>query len=157
MNTEIIAARRPANLRRVAVAAAALAFMFGAVSCSEKTKDSASSDVQSAASDVKEAAANVLDNATETAVRNIATRQGEQQFADTNNELDGSGLTCEAKLADGLAHVTVSCTGTTKDGKAAALTGETSEIPGASVTELEGDFTGTADGNEVFTTKRLGA
>ncbi len=156
MNTEIIAARRPANLRRAALVAAALAFAIWAAGCSEKTKDSASSDAQSAASDVKQAAANVLDNATETAVRNVATQQGEEQFTNAKHFLDGSGLTCEAKLADGVSHVTVSCTGTTKDGKAAALDGETSEIPGASVTHLEGDFSGTVDGNEVFTTKNLG-
>ena len=50
----------------------------------------------------------------------------------------------------------VNCTGTTKDGKAVKLSGTTSELPGASVTELEGSFTGTVDGQQVFTTQELG-
>ena len=41
-------------------------------------------------------------------------------------------------------------------GEAAALTGTTAEIPGASVVELEGEFTGTVNGTQVFTTQRLG-
>ena len=50
----------------------------------------------------------------------------------------------------------IDCTGTTADGGAAALTGTTTEVPGASVTSLEGDFAGTVDGAEVFTTQTLG-
>ncbi len=148
--------RKVLVVRRFATIVAALALPIAASACSSETRDSASSDVESAVSDAQDAASNVLDNATETAVRNIATQQGEEQFANAQNPLDDSGLTCEAKMADGVAHVTVSCTGATKDGKAATLTGETSEVPGASVTELEGKFSGAVDGTEVFTTDKLG-
>ena len=36
------------------------------------------------------------------------------------------------------------------------MTGTTDELPGASVTELEGAFTGTVDGTEAFSTDTLG-
>jgi hypothetical protein len=65
-------------------------------------------------------------------------------------------LTCEATAADGLDSVDVNCTGTTEDGGEAALTGTTDELPGESITEVEGTFTGTVDGAEVFTTDTLG-
>ena len=52
--------------------------------------------------------------------------------------------------------VDISCTGTSTDGEDLALEGQTDEIPGASVTELEGSFTGTADGEEVFSVDTLG-
>ena len=42
------------------------------------------------------------------------------------------------------------------DGAVAEMTGTTSELPGASITELDGDFVGTVDGAEVFRTERLG-
>jgi hypothetical protein len=142
--------------RRFAALVAVVALPLAAGACSSETKDSAKSDVQSAVSDANDAAANVLDNATETAIRNVATQQGEEQFTNSKNPLDDQGLTCEAKMADGVAHVAVSCTGTTKDGKPAALNGETSQVPGASITHLEGTFTGTVDGSEVFTTEKLG-
>ena len=38
----------------------------------------------------------------------------------------------------------------------AELTGETAELPGESIVELEGTFTGTVDGGEVFSTEVLG-
>ena len=56
----------------------------------------------------------------------------------------------------GLDQVDVNCTGTTEDGGAAVLTGTTSEIPGASITELDGTFTATVDGEPVFETDTLG-
>ncbi len=59
-------------------------------------------------------------------------------------------------MADGVDQIDISCTGTTQDGGAAELTGHTNEIPGASVVTLDGEFTGTVDGEEVFTTQRLG-
>ena len=138
------------------MAAATIVLGFTAASCSSESTDSASSDVQTAVSEAENAIANVLDNATETAVRNIATQQGEEQFTNAQNPLDDNGLTCEATMADGVAGVSVSCTGTTQDGKAATLEGETSEVPGASITELEGNFVGSVDGTEVFTTQKLG-
>ena len=70
--------------------------------------------------------------------------------------LDDNGLACEATVTDELDAVDVTCTGTTDDGAAAEMTGTTNELPGASVTELEGQFTGTVDGTEAFTTDTLG-
>lgn len=145
--------------------AAAATFLVSA--CSEEdrddlgdTADSVIEDVEdaarTAASEVEEAAGEVTDDVAETAARNIATQQGEEQFADAGAPLDDSGLSCEATVGDDATTVDVSCTGTTEDGKAAALTGSTSELPGASVTELEGQFTGTVDGQEVFSTETLG-
>jgi hypothetical protein len=70
---------------------------------------------------------------------------------------DDDGLSCEATVADGgLNAVEVSCTGSTEEGQDATMTGRTDEMPGASVTELEGQFTGTAGGDEVFAVQQLG-
>ena len=115
-----------------------------------------SSDTRSSlATDIGNAAGQATDSAAETLARNIATQQGEEQFKNAGQELDGP-LTCEAKVQDGVTKIDINCTGTTKAGGAAALTGTTSEIPGASVVSLNGAFTGTVDGGAVFTTQRLG-
>lgn len=156
---------RPST-RRLLLAGAALVAL-GASACSDDTEDAVSSDVASAVSEVEDAAASVitevgdaageaLDDTAETAIRNIATQQGEEQFNDSGHPLDDAGLTCEATVADDASSVDVSCTGTTADGDEALLTGQTDELPGASVVELEGTFTGTVDGIEVFTTETLG-
>jgi hypothetical protein len=123
--------------------------------CSEDTQDAVESDIESAATDVGDAVGEAADDAGEALARNIATQQGEEQFNNAGHELAGP-LTCEAAVQDGVAKIDLSCTGTTKAGGAAALTGTTNEIPGASVVTLDGNFTGTVDGEEVFTTQRLG-
>jgi hypothetical protein len=87
--------------------------------------------------------------------RNIATQQGEEQFKNAGNELDGP-LTCDAKVQDGVDKIDISCSGKTKSGGAATLTGTTNELPGASVVALDGQFTGAVDGTTVFTTEHLG-
>jgi len=97
----------------------------------------------------------VANNAAEALARNIATQQGEEQFKNAGHELDGP-LTCDAAVKEDVSKIDINCTGTTKDGGAAALTGSTNEIPGASVVSLDGDFTGTVDGTSVFTTQSLG-
>ncbi|HQV57612.1 MAG TPA: hypothetical protein PKV27_06350 [Ilumatobacteraceae bacterium] len=148
--------RTPRNfqLRRLAIGALALSSLTLAA-CSDDTKNDAKSAVSNAVEDVKEAGSDAINSAAEAAVRNIATQQGEEQFKNSGNELDGP-LTCTAKVDANAKNVAVDCTGKTKDGKAAALKGTTSELPGASITELEGDFKGTVDGTEVFATKALG-
>lgn len=123
--------------------------------CSSDSRSSLATDLQSAATDIGNAADQVANAAAETLARNIATQQGEEQFKNAGQELSGP-LTCEAKVQDGVAKIDISCTGTTKAGGAAALAGTTNELPGASVVSLDGQFTGTVDGNEVFTTQRLG-
>ena len=123
--------------------------------CSEETQDAVKSDVESAVTDIGAAVDEASEDAGEAVARNIATQQGEEQFNNAGHELAGP-LTCEATIQDGVAQIDISCTGTTKDGGAAALTGTTSEIPGASVVTLDGTFSGTVDGQEVFATERLG-
>lgn len=123
--------------------------------CDSDTRDSVSSDVRSAVTEVGDAVDEVSQDAAEAAARNIATQQGEEQFKNAGHELDGP-LTCEATVSDGADQIDINCTGTTKDGGAATLTGTTSELPGASVVSLAGEFTGSVDGNEVFSTQDLG-
>ena len=99
----------------------------------------------------------MLDDATELAVRNFAALQGAEQFNHAGYEIDEDGLTCTAEVGKGgLDQVIVRCTGTTKDGGEAVLTGTTSELPGASITELKGSFSATVDGDVVFETDQLG-
>lgn len=135
-----------------------VALLVGALAlaaCSSDTRSSMETDIRSAASDVANAADDAVNNAAEALARNIATQQGEEQFKNAGYELDGP-LTCDATVADGVAKLDINCTGTTKTGGAAALTGSTAEIPGASVVSLDGQFSGTVDGAEVFSTQRLG-
>jgi hypothetical protein len=117
-----------------------------------EAEEAARTAVTEAEQAIDEAAA----DAAETAVRNLAAEQGEEQFADAGHPLDDEGLACEASASEGLDSVSVQCTGTTENGEPAELTGETTEFPGASVVELEGTFTGTVDGAEVFNTDVLG-
>jgi hypothetical protein len=118
--------------------------------------DEAESAARTAVSEAGQAVDEASADAAELAVRNLAAEQGEEEFADAGQPLDDKGLTCEAKASDGLDSVEVDCTGTTEDGKKAALTGKTNELPGESLTEVEGKFTGTVAGSEVFTTDKLG-
>ncbi|MCU1401075.1 MAG: hypothetical protein JWN62_4184 [Acidimicrobiales bacterium] len=141
------------NSRRVVVAL--LVCTLGASACSSESRQSLKTDLATAASDVSNAAGDAADNAVEALARNIATQQGEEQFKNAGQELSGA-LSCDATVNAGVAKVDVNCTGTTKSGGKAALTGSTNEVPGASVTELDGQFTGTVDGAQVFSTQRLG-
>jgi Tfp pilus assembly protein PilV len=112
--------------------------------CSSSTRSSVKSDAQNATNSVAE-----------TAARNIATQQGEEQFKNAKHELSGP-LTCKAIVGSDAAKLNIDCTGTTKAGAAATLKGTTNELPGASVVSLNGSFVGSVDGAEVFTTQRLG-
>lgn len=123
--------------------------------CSSDDRESIATDLQSVATDIANAADEATDDVAEALARTIATQQGEEQFKNAGHELDGP-LTCEATVQEDAANIAINCTGTTKDGGAAELTGETNEIPGASVVSLDGDFTATVDGTEVFKTQRLG-
>jgi outer membrane murein-binding lipoprotein Lpp len=136
---------------RFAQGAAVLA-VFTFAGCSD---DDVESDLESAATEVGDAVGEAAEDAGEAVARNIATQQGEEQFNNAGHELDGP-LTCEATVGDGVDEIDISCTGTTQAGGAAELTGTTSEIPGASVVTLDGEFVGTVDGEEVFNTERLG-
>ena len=141
------------HIFRSVLVVAASALAVGA--CSDDTQDSISTDVESAVSAVGDAAGEATDDAAEVLARNIATQQGEEQFTNAGHPLNGP-LTCTAMTTDGADSIAIDCTGTTRAGGAAVLTGTTNEIPGASVVSLEGDFVGTVDGQEVFTTEDLG-
>ena len=123
--------------------------------CSSDARQSLATDLQSAATAVGDAVSSAANDAAEVLARNIATQQGEEQFKNAGQTLDGP-LTCTATIADGVDNIAIDCTGTTQAGGAAALTGITNEIPGASVVALDGEFTGSVDGQEVFTTQHLG-
>ena len=118
--------------------------------------DNAEGAVRTAVSEAGQAVDEASADAAELAVRNLAAEQGEEQFADSGHPLDDQGLTCEATASDGVDSVDVNCTGTTKDGEEAKLTGKTDELPGESMTEVAGTFTGTVGGSEVFSTDKLG-
>lgn len=139
------------RISTILLAAAALAF----AGCSDDTQDSIGSDLQNVATDVGEVVDEAGNDAAEALARNIATQQGEEQFTNAGHALDGP-LECTAAIADGVSQIDIDCTGVTQEGGAAVLTGSTSEIPGASVVSLEGDFVGTVDGAEVFSTGQLG-
>lgn len=101
--------------------------------------------------------ADLLDDATETAVRNFAALQGAEQLNAAGYGIDGDGLVCTAEVGDGgLEAVDIECTGTTAEGAAVVLQGTTSELPGASITELKGAFTATVGGANVLETEQLG-
>jgi len=129
--------------------------LIAAAGCSSDTRNSVKTDLESAASDVQNAADDALNNAAEVVVRNLATQQGEEQFQNAGHTLEGP-LTCEAKVEDGVSKVDVNCTGTTKDGQPAVLTGTTDELPGASVVSVKGQFVGTVGGTQVFSVDHLG-
>ena len=87
-------------------------------------------------------AGEAIDDATELAARNLAAEYGEREFDEAGYPIDDEGLACEATATDDATALDISCSGMTEDESEAALTGTTSEIPGASITELEGEFTG---------------
>jgi hypothetical protein len=126
------------------VQAVAIAAFLAAAGCSANTRSSVKSDVE-----------NATNAAAETVARNVATQQGEEQFKNAQHELTGP-LKCTAKVQTNAAKIDIACSGVTKDGKVASLSGTTSELPGASVVSLNGTFVGSVDGAEVFTTQRLG-
>jgi hypothetical protein len=132
-----------------------VAAAFAITSCNSDTKASIETSLRSAATDIANAASDATNAAAEAVARNIATQQGEEQFKHAGHELAGP-LTCTAKVQDGVAKIDINCTGSTKDGHTATLTGTTNELPGASVVSLNGDFVGKVDGATVFTTQRLG-
>jgi hypothetical protein len=136
------------------------------VGCTDDSRDGVEEDVRSAASqverEVRSVVSDVVDltdevarDAAELAARNLASSQGAEAFRAAGHPIDGD-LSCSATIGGGLSEISIDCTGTTEDGGSAELSGSTSELPGASVVELEGMFTGTVDGEEVFSTENLG-
>lgn len=121
--------------------------------------DDAIDDVEAAVEDATGAVADAIEelgeDTVELAARNLASTNAEEEFSDAGYPIDG-GLTCTADATDDLTAVELDCTGTTADGAAASMIGTTTELPGGSVTELEGEFVGFVDDAEVFRTDALG-
>lgn len=126
-----------------------------AAGCSDDTADSIEDDVETVVTEAADAVDDLSEDAVELATRNFVSEQAEEEFDDAGHPIDGE-LTCTADAASDLTAVEVACSGTTVDGASAELLGTTSELPGVSITELEGDFVGTVDGDEVLQTDRLG-
>lgn len=154
---------RPLKFTRVLLVAP---LAVAVLACSEEDRESIVTDVENAADDVEEEARSAASEAEDAAgeagrdaaelvARNVATEQGEEEFANAEQPLDGK-LSCEATANDAMDAVEVSCTGTTQDGEDATMEGTTSELPGASASELEGTFTGTVAGEQVFEVDTLG-
>ena len=143
------------SARRAGIAVVALS-VLGVTACDDDDREDIGNAVDTLVDEAGEAIDEATRDAAELAVRNFATQQGEEQFTNADHPLDDAGLSCDATITDGVEGVDVTCTGMTQDGGAAELTGTTSEIPGASITELEGTFTGTVDGEVVFETESLG-
>ena len=139
------------SLRAQLLLAPAVSLLLLAAACSDDGDNSAD-DV---AEDVSSAVDEGTNDAAETAARNLASAQGEDEFSAAGVDVEGD-LTCEATASDQVDTMQINCTGTGTDGQALALEGTTNEVPGASVTELEGTFAGTADGTEVFNVDTLG-
>ena len=127
----------------------------GAAACSDDTQESIEQDVETAITEAVDVLDEASEDAVELAARTFAAVQGGQEFEAAGHVIDGD-LTCEADATSDLTAVEISCTGTTVDGGEASMSGTTSEFPGASFDELDGDFVGTVDGTEVFSTERLG-
>lgn len=121
--------------------------------------DDAVTDIEEGVDDVTGAVADAIDevgeDTVELAARNLASTHGADEFADAGYPIDG-GLTCEADATDDLTAVEIDCAGATADGGVASMTGTTTELPGESLTELEGDFVGFVDTEEIFRTDALG-
>ena len=141
------------SLRAQLLLAPAVSLVLLAAACSNDDENSA----DDLAEDVSTAVDEGTDDAAEAAARNLASAQGEDEFSAAGVDIEGD-LTCEATAtaSDQVDTMQISCTGTSTDGQALALEGTTDEVPGASVTELEGTFVGTADGTEVFNVDTLG-
>lgn len=143
------------TVRRITSTLAIAALSVSAAACSDDTTESIQTDLESAATNAVDIIDEASEDAVEMAARNFASVQGGQEFEAAGHPIDDQ-LTCEADATSDLTAVEIDCTGTTVDGGQASMSGTTSEFPGVSFNELDGDFVGTVDGTEVFTTERLG-
>lgn len=154
--------------RRTGAAVGALALVATLAACDgdddvtddvDDAIDDAVTDIEEGVDDVSGAVGDAIDevgeDTVELAARNLASTHGADEFADAGHPIDG-GLTCEADATDDLTAVELECAGVTEDGGVASMTGTTTELPGESITELEGDFVGFVDTEEIFRTDALG-
>ena len=87
----------------------------------------------------------------EVLVRTASVVQGQNELAKVGAQLTGM-LSCSTSQVD--AGVTVACTGTTVDGKSVEVSGTATSLPGGNA--VQGDFVGSVDGKQVFTSDCLG-
>jgi hypothetical protein len=85
-------------------------------------------------------------------VKTAAAAQGQVALADKGVEVSGP-LSCTAEPSG--EEFTVSCSGTSLDGRPVSVTGTATSVPGGS--SVAGTFTGSAGGQQVFTTDCLGS
>jgi hypothetical protein len=123
--------------------------------CSKADSDKANQTVSSVGDQLSndiEQAKNGIQNASQE-VREAAVRNGTAEAAPPEFRRQGyvvnSPMQCSASSPQ-LGEFTVNCTGTTNDGRAAAVTG--TDPPG----DAAATFTGTIDGNQVFMQDCLG-
>ncbi len=135
--------------------AAALSLVAVACDGDDVSQEQIEDEIDEVGGDVADAINEAGEDAVELAARNIASQQGAEEFADAGHSIDGD-LECAADATEDLTAVEIDCSGVTENGSAATLTGSTTELPGASLTELEGTFVGLVDGEEVFSTDALG-
>jgi len=90
-------------------------------------------------------------NMDEVLVRTATSVQGQAALSRAGAEV-ASPLSCTSSQVDG--GVSVSCTGTTVDGKAVQLTGTATSLPGGNA--VKGNFVATVDGQQVLTSDCLG-
>lgn len=159
----VLAARRTRRRRSASALGAGLALVLSVAACdADDTSDDVDEvvdDVEERADeisgDVAEAIEEVGEDAVELAVRNLARMQAQDEFADAGHPIDGE-LSCTADASEALDAVEIGCVGETEAGQSASMTGTTTELPGESLTELEGEFVGLVDDQEVFRTDALG-
>lgn len=98
----------------------------------------------------------IVDDTAEIAARNAAAAAGTAAFEREGLEVSDV-LECTANSSGGAEKLSVSCTGTSDDGKRLALEGTVSaREEDISVDAIRGSFVGTVDGEEVFAEDCLG-
>ena len=98
------------------------------------------------------AAEDKVTEVTDVIVNTAASTRGQAQFVLSGVQIS-SPLSCDTQPSG--EDFTVSCTGTSSDGKALTMTGTATSVPGGS--SLAGSFVGVANGQQVFSTECLGS
>jgi hypothetical protein len=129
----------------------ALAMAIGGTACTGDDDADLETIVTDAAADAEDLAVEAL----EVAASNAAVQLAPRHFADAGHPISGD-LSCSANAAGTLESVDIDCTGTTEAGDQARLTGTMDQLPDEVILAIDGQFTGTVDGQQVFETNRLG-
>ena len=98
------------------------------------------------------AAEDKVTEVTDVIVNTAASTRGQAQFVSSGVQIS-SPLSCDTQPSG--EDFTVSCTGTSSDGKKLSMTGTATSVPGGS--SLAGSFVGVADGQQLFSTDCLGS